>query len=274
MPPVTQAVSPERLARMDAARQAWIYQLVDMSRRNNLLYFRDLQVGTLDLSSSDAESIQSLLQSGRTATDGVRLADLVDRTRTTEATAALAEIAHKAQSNFEERGLNTLFLAMGLATWTSADGGRNTSVPILLVPLAADQGGGRSSPWRLRRAGDVKLNDVLVHALRQEHGIALDAESLCREVLGDEEGEAFDLQPLFSAIGAHTATVPGFAISPRWVVGNFAFQKMAIVKDLNELLAALAAHDIVSAIAGDPGAAQSARGDRVSVDPSTTLSDA
>ena len=265
MPPEQQAVSAERLAKVDSARQAWIRQLVDMSRRNNLLYHRDLKIGTLELSDAGAEAMQSLLRSGRNGSDSVRLTELVDGARKTQATAALAEIANRARSNFEERGLDTLFLAMGLATWTSADGGRNTSSPVLLVPIQAAQAGGRSGPWSLRRTGDAKLNDVLVHALRQEHDVTLDSESL-PQVLGSDE-ETFDLQPIFDAIGAQTAKVPGFEIAPRWILGNFAFQKMAIVKDLNELLGALAAHDIVAAIARDQGAEQMARGDRLSVDP-------
>jgi very-short-patch-repair endonuclease/DNA polymerase III delta prime subunit len=267
MPPTQQRISPERLAKVDAARQTWIRQLVDMSRRNNLLYHRDLKVGTLDLSEADADVMQALLQSGRSGSDGVRLTDLVDVTRKTQATAALAEISNRARSNFEERGLDTLFLAMGLATWTAADGGRNTSAPVLLVPLQAVQSGARNGPWSVRRSGDVKLNDVLIHALREEHGIMLNPEILLPELLGDDEGEAFDLQPLFGAIRERAAKVTGFDITPRWVVGNFAFQKMAIVKDLNELLGALSAHDIVAAIARDQGAEQSARGDRISVDP-------
>jgi very-short-patch-repair endonuclease len=267
MPPAPQPVSAERLAKVDAARRTWIRQLVDMSRRNNLLYHRQLKVGTLDLSDTDAESMQALLQSGRTGSDGVRLTDLVDFARRTQATAALTEISNRARSNFEERGLDTLFMAMGMATWTAADGGKNPSSPVLLVPIEAVQTGGRTGPWSLRRTGDVKLNDVLIHALREEHGVTLDAESLLTEVLGDDEGEAFDLQPVFDAVQKKAARIPGFTITPRCVIGNFAFQKMAIVRDLNDLLTALAAHDIVSAIARDPGAEQIACGDRVSADP-------
>ena len=43
-------IPPQRLAAVEAARQQWIAKLIDPSRRNNLLYFRDLKVGTLDLS--------------------------------------------------------------------------------------------------------------------------------------------------------------------------------------------------------------------------------
>jgi hypothetical protein len=35
---------------VDAAPQQWTRKLIDPSRRNNLLYFRTLKTGTLDLS--------------------------------------------------------------------------------------------------------------------------------------------------------------------------------------------------------------------------------
>jgi hypothetical protein len=237
-----------------------------MSRRNNLLYFRDLKVGTLDLTDAPAEAMQELLQSWKSER-GVDLNDLVASTNRTQATGSLTEIAGRARSNAEERGLETLFLALGLASWTAADGGRDSAAPVLLVPIQAAQRSGISGPWSLKRAGEVKINDVLVHALREEHAIALDGEALVQQVLGDDEGESFDLTPAFDALSAACARVPGFSIAKRWIVGNFAFQKMAIVKDLQTLGDALALHDIVAGIAGDRGAADRARANRGSIDP-------
>ena len=60
-PPVP---SPERRAAVDRARQHWIGRPVDLSRRNNLLYFRDLKVGTLDLTATAPDVMRELLQSG------------------------------------------------------------------------------------------------------------------------------------------------------------------------------------------------------------------
>ncbi len=136
------------------------------------------------------------------------------------------------------------------------------------MPVRAEQTGSRNGSWSIRRAGDLKINDVLVHALSEEHGASLDCDALMPEVLGDDEGEAFDLEPFFDAVSQQAANVPGFSIVPRWVLGNFAFQKMAIVKDLQSLGDPLAVHDLIAGIAGDAGAAQLARGDRSSVDPS------
>lgn len=259
-------IPPERRARVEAARLGWIRQLVDMSRRNNLLYFRDLKAGTLDLTAAPAVAMQELLQSAR-GESGVPLTDLMGAEQRARASASMTEIAGRARSNFEERGLETLFLALGLASWTAADGGRDASAPVLLVPMKAMQASGRAGGWSVTRAGDVKVNDVLVHALREEHGLTLDPEALMPAVLGDDPGEAFDLEPFFGAVTRQAAALPGFRIERRWVLGNFAFQKMAIVKDLQQLTEALAVHDLIAGIAGDAGAAATARGDRIAVDP-------
>jgi hypothetical protein len=221
---------------VDAARQAWIRKLVDLSRRNNLLYFRDLKVGTLDLSDTTTDAMQALLQSGGRTNASVSLSSLISVERKTQAAAALGEIVNRARSNFEERGLDTLFLALGLATWSASDGGRDPSAPVLLLPLEVTQSGGRNGQWLLGRAGDVKLNEVLTHALREELGVTIEAEALLPQVLGDDEGESFDLEPAFKSIIETAARAPGFHIEPRWVIGNFAFQKMAIVKDKERVI--------------------------------------
>ena len=45
--------------------------------------------------------------------------------------------------NLEERGLDTLFLGLGMATWQPDDDGRPTDAPILLMPLCSDIDGTR-----------------------------------------------------------------------------------------------------------------------------------
>jgi hypothetical protein len=90
--------------------------------------------------------------------------------------------------DFEERGLDTLFLALGLATWTADDEGRSPCAPVLLLPLKATQTGSRSGTWSVARAGELKVNDVLLHALQAEHGVAVSADNLVPEILGDDEG--------------------------------------------------------------------------------------
>jgi len=261
-------VTPGRREKVDKAREVWIKKLIDLSRRNNLLFYRDLQTGTLDLSGAPPDAIHALLQSGREGVGGVTLNKLLpDLTQQTSAAARLKEISARAQMNLEERGLDTLFLGLGMATWQPDDDGRPADAPVVLMPLVATSSGRESRSWTLKRNGDVRVNDVLLHALEIQHGIRLEADALLPEILGDDEGEAFDLEPLFERLRSAAEDVPGFTILTRYIISNFHFQKLAIVKDLKEHGEQLAAHNVIAGIAGDHEARESARGDRSAGDP-------
>ena len=54
-------ISEARRQIVEKARQSWIRKLIDLSRRNNLLYFRPLKTGTLELTSAPNERLRDLL---------------------------------------------------------------------------------------------------------------------------------------------------------------------------------------------------------------------
>src|SRR6185503_6921675 len=103
-PPVS-VIDPQRRARVDAARDGWIRALIDKSRRNNLLYFRELRAGTLDLTGADSRAIERLLKQ-----DEVPLGKLLPKgTDVRTAEAKLGEARARSLMNSEERGIETLF---------------------------------------------------------------------------------------------------------------------------------------------------------------------
>jgi hypothetical protein len=57
----TAPVSAARREAVDRARQSWIRKLIDLSRRNNLMYYRLLKTGTLDLTSAESSGMATLL---------------------------------------------------------------------------------------------------------------------------------------------------------------------------------------------------------------------
>lgn len=60
-PPPSPPIDPQRRAKVDAARDGWIRKLMDTSRRDNLLYYRELKIGTQDLRAADPVSMSRLL---------------------------------------------------------------------------------------------------------------------------------------------------------------------------------------------------------------------
>ena len=237
-------VSRTRREAVEKARQGWIRKLIDLSRRNNLLYYRPLKTGTLDLSSADPELMGTLLSGG----EAVSIAKLVGNGKDESVTSLVREIARRAQANAEEKGLQTLFVSLGMATWNAVDGGRPPDSPVLLFPVALETRGSQS--FAIRRAGDVQLNLVLLHVLETQFGISLSPENVLTKLLG-EEGEGFDPEPLYRELRKRAKDVAGFDVRATAILGNFAFQKMAMVKDLQERVNELACHEIVAAIAGD-----------------------
>jgi very-short-patch-repair endonuclease len=265
---VANAITPERREKVDKARAAWIKKLIDLSRRNNLLFYRALQTGTLDISDVSPAALSALLNSDPDSDGGVPLSRLVPEAPQQAAAAArLKEIAKRAQENLEERGLDTLFLGVGMASWQPEDGGRPGAAPVLLMPLSAMPLARESRSWVLKRNGDLRINDVLLHALEVQHGVTIDADELLSDLHPDTNDADLDLASLFNRLSDRAGEVPGFAVASSFIVSNFHFQKLAIVRDLQEHGNELAAHDLIAGIAGDVGARERVRGDRSMGDP-------
>jgi hypothetical protein len=253
-------ISEARRATVDEAREIWIRKLIDLSRNNRLLY-RSARGGGLDLSGVDPEQLEKLVQGNR-----VPVSDLFDEDKQAQANAKANLLRRRALANREEKGIETLFLALGAATWKSRDEGRPPESPVLLVPVEVEVRGREGSRTVLQRAGDIQVNTVLLHVLETEHGVRVTSEELLADE--DPEGESVDYQRVGRRLVDLVAKrVPEFDVGDRADLGNFAFQKMAMVKDLREQAEALAAHHLIAGIAGDPGAREAVLGDRLDVDP-------
>lgn len=247
---------------MEAARQSWIRKLIDLSRRNSLLYFRPLKTGTLELSSAPPERLRDLLLGESVAVSKLR-ADLEDEVLTK----IVRDISRRALENSEEKGLGTLFVTFGMATWPSLDAGRPAEAPMLLLPVAISKKEGSNS-YYLAATGSFQLNLVLLHVLEDQFKLKLQPEELLAEFAGDEdENTALDIKGLCGKIQRSMADAKGFEIGLRVILGNFAFQKMAMVKDLQERANDLPAHDVIAAIAGDSKAKSAINAQQTDPDP-------
>ena len=246
-----------RYAAVERVREGWIRRLIDLSRRNNLLYYRELKRGTLDFSDCNSKALKELL-TGKT----VPLIRLLPQAEELKAAAQVQGIRRRALANLEEKGLETLFLALGMATWTPTDGGRPPEAAVLLVPIHVDARGA----IKLKRSGELQVNPVLLHALETEYGCQVTPECLLGEAESVGEDESPDLEAVYSELTKAASEVQGFEIKTRAVLSNFSFQKMAMVRDLRDRLSEMVANDMISAIAGDMRARQNVRGTTQNID--------
>jgi hypothetical protein len=255
----------ERRARVEAAVKDWIDQLIDLGGGNRLLHYRDLAVGTLDLSDPVQVNVAALdqLRGGRRTRLRTLLPDPADRAPAARRVRAIAE---KALENHEEKGIRTLYLAIGMATWPTPSASATTpAAPVLLLPLSAIRRDAAGEDFDLDVDGDPELNPVLVHYLATQKGVVLDADRLLADAQPEGLGTP-DPELLFDALRQATSELADFVINDRVIVANFTFAKLPMVRDLEQGVDQLAAHDLIAAIAGDPGAQAVLRGVRPDVD--------
>ncbi|HVB82948.1 MAG TPA: AAA domain-containing protein [Candidatus Binataceae bacterium] len=261
---VTSSPSPGRRAAVDAARSKWIEELTDLSRRNNLLYFRELKIGTLalDVRDRDSNKWESFL-----AGEPVPLSALLPRGDAKLISAKAREIQRRALSNLDERALDTLFLAIGFATWPANDGGSPTEAPVVLAPAILKRQGREGSQTTIALPGEPQMNPVLLQKLESDFGLRLSGEDLLPSNQSSDRQAQLSPRDTLKRLRLAASNIDGFRVTYDAAVGNFAFYKMAMVEDLKSEPAWLYESDLVAAIAGDLTARQTLSSGRAGIDP-------
>ncbi len=171
---------------------------------------------------------------------------------------ALIAIQRKALGNREEKGIETLHLAVGLATWPASDGERAYDAPVLLFPAHIESRGRAGDELQLSLAGDPQINPVLIHVLEENFKIHIEAAFVLKDC-GDEDETGhwrIDQDRVFRNIERMATVVPNFKVKPRAILANFQFAKMAMVEDLKNNADSMAASSVVAAIAGHKNSRQ------------------
>ncbi|MBI2376973.1 MAG: DUF4011 domain-containing protein [Deltaproteobacteria bacterium] len=171
------------------------------------------------------------------------------------------KIVRNARTNLEERGLSTLFVALDLFTWTDA-GGRETQSPLALLPVEGIEKDAAGRKLTLEATDDLRINPILLQALTQDHGIA--------DSFPDGEDSGTERLARLRALADRLATsIPRAKRTEAAFLDNFSFQKMAMVAELRAHGSDFAAHDLIAALARDPGAEASMSRRELPVDPRT-----
>jgi DNA polymerase III delta prime subunit len=233
---------------IEKACDQWIQELTDLSRRNNLLYYRELKVGTLELNKYNEKFLVDFFNG-----DKISINDLLSlKDNNPEIYRKVKIIQKRSKQNLEERGIDTLLLAFGFVTWKEDDGELPPKSPLILIPVAIDN----KSKIYLSQNGEPIINPVLLAYLEKAHNIKLTSEQLLNED-GAEDRE--DSIPDFDSIALRLKTLVGkkvqtLKVDKQLILSNFSFQKMSMVEDLkfqkensgnnNELVFAMAGNEL------------------------------
>ena len=241
--------------RLEAVRRAatkWREQLMSGQTRSPLLHFRDLSRSTLDLTPGRGRPISipalnQLLSGTRT-----RLSEIFgDSELLDDARKRAATISRSAAQLREDKGIDTLYLALGLATW-HVDSGAPYRAPVAVIPLQiAPQGNARQDFDLQASVDEASINLLLDQRLRSDFQVAARA---------SEDGlvEALSIDPPIPRLLSFRrvlmdewAEVPELKIEIKAVVGIFKYANLPMVTDLSEEnLEQIAQSDVVAAMAG------------------------
>ena len=242
----------QKVARRIAVRKAakdWEKRLVDVSGRNPLRNYHDRARSTLDLTPGNENEVNPRAIGSLLAGRAVRMTTLFpseDAHR--DVRRRLTAIHRTAQANSDEKGIDTLFAAAGLATW-EVETGTKPNAPVILIPLEIIPTNAARSEFTVKAAGDPQINPVLAYILQSEYNVSVSKES--GDIAEDLPGSFNALTGLLNTYATKwSKRARGFAITPRLVVANFKYANMAMVDDLANNADALADNDIVAAIAG------------------------
>ena len=233
----------------------WRDKLIDLSRANRLLNHAVRRSGTVRIVEEDPREIAGLVLAGRSLTFDARKEDdepLPEGTLRTgdqrlqtplEAEAlrrTLTRLYRESRASIEEQGFNTLYLALGMLSWTTPEDPGGFRAPLLLLPVDLARRGARAD-FRLKSYDEEPLvNPALLLKLRRDHGL---------EIALPEEDEGPTYDGVVGAFSAAVERLPEAALEHGIVLGLYSFAKIPLYHDLLEHEETIGAHPIAAALA-------------------------
>ena len=234
----------------------WQKRLLQLDRRNNLLYFKTgrTAVGITDvapdalhhrleksrqgLAFTYAEPPRRRRSRGDQVSEGADVPEEESPPRVIEGELStdcepldlqrrLRNLYRRDREWQEEQGLNILFLAAGFLDWIDLDG-EPARAPLVLIPCDLERTSPRDPFRLLQEDDDLVVNPTLRHQLGE---------------MGIELPEFTDeLSSNGAAIGAYIRTVgrlvrqrPGWSVDRKLVLSGFTFSKLAMYQDLTHM---------------------------------------
>ncbi len=222
----TEAYESRPVARVESfaeEHRAWREELSTIGGRNSLLHFEDRPANRIELSTTHPGGLPQFITGQKILLSALIRDDLALR----HARVAAGRVTDKAIEMRTVRGLETVYLAVGIAKW--AFEGEEFCAPVLLRPLAIRRYG---RDFELKLKQNPVVNPELTRALRDHFGIVLDSRTLLE--LSQSEG-VFKPQPVIDRLRQMVAGVPDFVVQPRLLVSSFLDIAQRMVADAKNL---------------------------------------
>jgi superfamily I DNA and/or RNA helicase/very-short-patch-repair endonuclease len=265
------------VARLQQILKIWRDKLVAFDGRNRQLYYRKLKSGDVDFEDPyvDISVLKSLLN-GKTvkasniypeifakiknkkdidlSIDENLEADAEDDSKGKKAIdfsdlwakklRRYESVYRKAKENYDEKNIETCFIAEGFISWDSGKTGPVPNAPLILHPIKIEPTARGNSDFQLTKTGEAFFNQALVLYLQKDFGIEPSLFSTAEE-LTSSSPELAQIKDKLSQ------SVSGYSYFDEKILGNFSFLKYPMVQDINRIIDSNTAHIVLSALAGN-----------------------
>ena len=211
-----------------------------------MLWQRTDETVELDLTTAHPAGVAKLL-SGR----NVLLSEIVREPGAREhARQQALAIKSLATELMEERGIISLFLALGRVTW-DISGDVKPAAPVLLRQCDIHPGGREGDDLVFEVSRTAELNAALATYMASR-GVNIDTEYISSLSHGPH---GFDPAPAYDMLRRAGASIPGFHVADKLIVSTFSYAKLSMVRDVAEQRGTLSNHPVIAAMAGDQASA-------------------
>ena len=185
--------------------------------------------------------------------------DILTKLSDRELRLKLKRLSDNAKLSQSERGVNILFVAVGFLRWYESENSDEPLFsPLILIPAALKRiGVSVDAKWKLEKQdSEIVHNQTLWERLKRDFQLNLSEIEIPEEGFQEYSEVKSFLDTLQKAISQETFT-KRWRIERRCSLDNFNFQRMAMVRDLEENKEKIANHPICRLIAGDDTALDS-----------------
>ncbi|NLE04809.1 MAG: DUF4011 domain-containing protein, partial [Crenarchaeota archaeon] len=250
----------------------WKSRLIDLSKRNNLLYFKQSKRGNINITSPDAknvfnkivnkhshlefwvppEQLDDNLENSQNVGKKTKLPKVEPPTSNQlvcndlnrrELESILKNLHRRSLSDYRERGVRILHLSFGMLVWKDIVTSEEVYSPLIMVPVELSKENIRK-PFSIsvpQVEEEAVLNPALKVKLANEYKIELPPIP--------EEWDGDSLTNYYKEV-EKIASTQGWKVDPSLVLGLFSFHKLVIYNDLDVNSSIIIRHPIVRAIAG------------------------
>lgn len=246
--------------------ELWKKHLLDLTRRNRLLYFKASRLSTVKITSPSLEEVfNRLVIKGHAMTfplpkrerqlilegtitpdskealqDEYKPGDLEVSSPVRELQSKLYRLRREWKTWQEEQGVHTLFLAIGMLHWYESEHEQDESLaPFILIPVLLEKEG-LEKPYTIHFADeDIVINPALSHKLEMDFSIHM-----------PELSEEPDWTQIDGMLDNLAQGIPdGWDITDELWLARFSFDKFVMYRDLEKQKEKAVAHPIIAALA-------------------------